>query len=376
MAIANHIDVVRGGYKEVELWMKNHPQAALDLSGADLTGCALHFSDLRNADLRGANLSRTDLSDVRFEGANLSGARFARSHCDGTNFRNANLADAIFSFADLARTNLEGLNLSGLLFNCANLTGAKLNNANLRKAILIGTNLSRASLVGTDVTGATLEATILADVRLDQVQGLVNLNHLGASNIGIETIVRSGGKIPSEFLRMCGAPDVAIQINDKLKNENRQHYNCFISYSRKDHFFVERLHKDLDTNFVMCWRDKSEMRGGEEFCTQIRNAINDYEKLIVVLSENSMESSWVKKEILMAREWERANGASKLFPIRLVDLDLIRKWEFCDPETGEHIGEHLTTLHIPDFSNSGHDSAKYQFEKQKFLESLRVLDSQ
>jgi hypothetical protein len=53
----------------------------------------------------------------------------------------------------------------------------------------------------------TADETKFADVDLSPTKGLEVVKHLGPSTIGIDTIYRSGGKIPEVFLRGCGVPD-------------------------------------------------------------------------------------------------------------------------------------------------------------------------
>ena len=44
-----------------------------------------------------------------------------------------------------------------------------------------------------------------------------------------------------------------------------------------------------------------------------------HDKLLLVLTENSMKSPWVEKEVETAFEKERKQGRTVLFPIRLDD---------------------------------------------------------
>ena len=50
-------------------------------------------------------------------------------------------------------------------------------------------------------------------------------------------------------------------------------------------------------------------------------AIRLHDKLLLILSEHSMNSDWVKTEIFNAREREVAEKKRKLFPVRLVPCE-------------------------------------------------------
>ena len=60
------------------------------------------------------------------------------------------------------------------------------------------------------------------------------------------------------------------------------------------------------------------MQAGKKVHEQIDEAIRRYEKLLLILSENSMNSEWVKTEIANARQREIKEKKRVLFPIRLV----------------------------------------------------------
>jgi len=74
----------------------------------------------------------------------------------------------------------------------------------------------------------------------------------------------------------------------------------FISYSRKDLIFVERLAKDLKAAGLEVWYDLSGLNGGTRWGREIQNAIDECQSFVVVLSPNSVESEWVEKEFMYA----------------------------------------------------------------------------
>ncbi len=56
------------------------------------------------------------------------------------------------------------------------------------------------------------------------------------------------------------------------------------------------------------WFAPEEMKAGQKIHEQIDQAIRVYDKLLLVLSEHSMDSEWVKSEIRWARKKERDTG--------------------------------------------------------------------
>ncbi len=79
----------------------------------------------------------------------------------------------------------------------------------------------------------------------------------------------------------------------------------FISYSRKDLAFVERLAKDLQAAGLEVWYDLSGLDGGARWGQEIQNSIEASQIFVVVLSPNSVASEWVEKEFMYANSLKK-----------------------------------------------------------------------
>jgi hypothetical protein len=205
------------------------------------------------------------------------------------------------------------------------LHGANLIRANLINADLTDANLSYVDLTDANLNEADLMYTVFGYVDLSTVKGLETVKHHAASSIGIDTIIRSQGKIPEVFLKGAGVPDSIIEAIPSLVGSLKpiDFYSCFISYSNKDQDFAERLYADLQAKGVRCWLDKEDLKIGEKFRPRIDEAIRQHDKLLLVLSQYSVRSSWVETEVETALEKERRYKKLVLFPIRL-DEAIIR----------------------------------------------------
>jgi len=73
--------------------------------------------------------------------------------------------------------------------------------------------------------------------------------------------------------------------------------SAFISYSTKDNDFVDKLSIELIKNRIHIWRDKWEMQPGDSLIDKIQTALIDSSYLLIVLSKNSVESEWCRKEL-------------------------------------------------------------------------------
>src|ERR1044072_609998 len=357
MANEEHLKIVRQNVTAWNLW-RGESSVLPDLSDANLKGVDLKGANLTDVDLRGANLIEADLADAYLVEANCSGANLTGARLDYANFLLANLSEA----------NLNGAVLLGTQFRDVNLT----------KATLIGAILSRAIFAQTALNGANFEAafvvgTAFANCDLTDAKGLDVIVHVGPSTIGIDTIYKSKGRIPEKFLRGCGVPEGFITEVRSLVDavDGIQFYSCFISYSSKDEDFAKRLHGKMRDAHLRVWFAPEDIQGGKKLHEQIETAIRIYDKLLVVLSEASLKSEWVMDELRKGFKAERDTGKRKLFPVRLIDYETLKRWECRDSLSGKDLAEEVRKYFIPDFSNwKDHDQFEVAFSR--LLNDLRT----
>ena len=76
--------------------------------------------------------------------------------------------------------------------------------------------------------------------------------------------------------------------------------SLFISYSRTDSAFVDRLEGDLQAHNFHTWVDRSELKGGQDWLNELEEAIEQCQILLVVLSPEAVASKYVKMEYRQA----------------------------------------------------------------------------
>jgi uncharacterized protein YjbI with pentapeptide repeats len=324
------------GVKAWNEWRKANPGIRPDFRRVVLNDISLSTVDLREADFRSAMLEEAD-----FEGADLSMADLYWSNLHKANLSNADINSA---------------NLSGAILIGADLTNTKLCKANLTGAHLGAADLFNVNVNEVDFTNSTMGWTQVGNINLNNCKGLDTVKHIGPSSIGIDTIYRSGGNIPEVFLRGAGVPEDFITFMKSLVGKPIEFYSCFISYSSRDQEFAERLHADLQRKNVRCWFAPEDLKIGDRLRPSFDEAIRVHDKLMVLLSENSVSSPWVEKEVETAFEKERREKRTVLFPIRLDDAVM---------ETNEAWAADIRrTRHIGDFKDwKNHDSYKKAFER-------------
>ena len=246
-------------------------------------------------------------------------------------------------------------------FTLADLSGADFNNARL-----IGADFNCAKLTNSSWKRTLIGVTIFVCNDLSRVNCLDEVRHFCPSSIGIDTLYMSRGKISEKFLCDAGVPEELVSYLPSLLAASQliQWHSCFISYSTKDEEFAQRLHVRMRQAGLRVWFAPEDMKGGDYFFEQIERAIQLHDRLLLVLSEDSIQSKWVEREIRKARKVERAEKRRKLFPIRLVDMKTLREWECLDSDTGEDLAEEVRKYHIPDFSNwKNHDAFERAFAR-------------
>ncbi len=253
----------------------------------------------------------------------------------------------------------------------ADLSDADLDNAKLSGASLAMANFSRARLGKTDLSRTVVGLTWFVDLDLRGAKGLESVAHQARSHIGIDTAYRSRGHIPEIFLRKAGVPENFITYMRSLTATAIEFYSCFISYSTRGQEFAERLYADLQANHVRCWFAPHDIQGGKKIHEQIDEAIRLHDKLLLILSPDSIKSTWVETEIARARKREVTDERRVLFPVRLVDFATFKNWECFDAASGKDSAREIREYFIPDFSDwKNHDS--YQKAFQRLLTDLKA----
>lgn len=321
MANPEHLRILNQGLEAWNKWRQENPEISPDLTRADLT-----YANLTGADLSRVNLLRVNLLGAKLLGANLLGAKLLGANLTFANLHKADLRTVSLFHAKLLQADLTGADLTGADLTGADFSDANLSDANLSDARLPLAKVSGANLIGTNLSKASFSNTILANIDLSEVIGLESAKHDGPSTIGIDTFFRSKGKIPQSFLRGAGVPDIFLEYATSLAGQPLEFYSCFISYSTLDIDLAERLRADLRAKGVRCWFFPEDAKWGEPVWGEIDRGIKTYDKLVVVCSQNSLQSPAVLREIERALQREDKEKNQVLFPIRIDDY-IFDGWE-------------------------------------------------
>ena len=348
MANMEHVQLVRRGRDVVARWREANPGDTLDLNAAymsyaripqvNISGCDLRNADLMGAVMRRANLSgcylnpchlyhadmrEANLSAARFNGANMRGADLRGADLTGADLdrailSDANLSGANFTNANLQRTSLIGANLSGANFAGASFAGASLVRSNLSGAGLAGADLFQTqiwgcNLSGADFTGAALGYTVFQDCDLSMAAGLAEMRHDAPSTIGVDTLYRSGGRIPAAFLSAAGVPPSVAGWQESIAAAPPNLAECYISCRDDDEEFARRLSDGLNALGVSNWVFSERARGSALVSRlsssdqeEVERWLRNYDKLVVVASSRALDTETILNDITAARDKQQS----------------------------------------------------------------------
>jgi hypothetical protein len=132
------------------------------------------------------------------------------------------------------------------------------------------------------------------------------------------------------FYRLDVIPsDILDDLRTRLANEN----SVFLSHSSSDKQFVRQLANHIKAEGIRCWLDEAEIKPGDSIVAKIQDGINEMRYLLVVISQNSIRSAWVEKELNAALMVGLSKRSIKVIPILKDTCDiplLLRDIQYAD----------------------------------------------
>ena len=76
--------------------------------------------------------------------------------------------------------------------------------------------------------------------------------------------------------------------------------DVFLSYKSEEEEYARKVRKVLEDNGISCWMAPDSIPVGSNYMKQIPQAIDNCKVMIVLISEKSQKSTWVKNEFSQA----------------------------------------------------------------------------
>jgi len=148
----------------------------------------------------------------------------------------------------------------------------------------------------------------------------------------------------------------------------------FLSHSSKDKPIVERIYTDLKRENIGVWFDKWEIVVGDSIIEKIEQGLKHKDYLVIVLSTNSVESEWVKKELSAALMEEIEEKSVVVLPIVIEDCEkplLLKDKRHADFR--ENYQKGLNELIIAIKAHQERREIQEEFEKLEPEEQIRLI---
>ena len=201
-----------------------------------------------------------------------------------------------------------------------------------------------------------------------ETEWLAQQSDLNGGDIRVEDALKASLRLINRVGSLWKA---AEKLDFPVKFDNVPYHSVFISYSGADEEFAIKLYDYLSEAGLRVWFAPHDIRPGQKLHHQIYSAIEQYDKLLLVLSESSIESEWVGTELYKAREREREQKTQMLFPVRLVPFEKVKKWSAFDADSGRDLAREVREYFIPDLS-AWRDEAVFGREADRLVEALMV----
>lgn len=151
--------------------------------------------------------------------------------------------------------------------------------------------------------------------------------------------------------------------------------NVFISHNCKDKPIARKIAKELNRYGIKVWIDEAEIKLGDSLIEKIREGLDRMDFLIALISENSVQSEWVKRELDIAMNNEIAGKKVISLPILVGKCELpgfLKGKLYADMSTTRKYNENILSL-IRRFDINEIQEDKNEFTEYK-LNAVEVIE--
>jgi hypothetical protein len=114
----------------------------------------------------------------------------------------------------------------------------------------------------------------------------------------------------------------AYETKENRHQNEKEKIIAFISHSSKDKPIIRQLASDLTKDGISVWLDEQMIRVGDSIIEKIGQGLAQSDYFLIALSDNSVKSEWVKREMNQALITEIEKRKTKVLPIKLSDCEI------------------------------------------------------
>ncbi len=377
MANEELVEMVRQGRKSVTLWRRKNPDVVLDLVDADLSEIDLAGVNLRRSQMVGAKLCRSRLTGANFSGvdltrADLSGAEVSRVNFSASRLFRATLKGVRGEGTDFSKAVLQGGDLTDSVLSQASFVDADLQETDLAGAELLGVNFAHADLDRANFERVRCGWLTWTDVDLSRTTGLDSMTHLGPGSIGLDTLERSGARIPKAFLRGNGVGQDWIETYESHEEPAAASDTFFIVYAVQEEPFAGRLHNTLQKRGVRCWLDPRRADDDNGLTGQVsERGFRAWDRVLLCATRATLSATWMGTLIDTVKRREESiqsqtgQSVTVMWPLNLDGYLFSGSWKHADAT--EVAGRVLA-----DFTGWRRNKTKFLDELDSLVEKLKA----
>lgn len=123
--------------------------------------------------------------------------------------------------------------------------------------------------------------------------------------------------------------------------------SLFLSHSHSDKPFARKLAADMRHRGYVVWIDEAEIKVGDSLIQKIREGLDEVDYIAAILSEASLGSEWVQKELDIASNREIDEKRVVVLPLLVEDVELpgfLKGKYYCDFRQEENYETELDKL--------------------------------
>ena len=125
-------------------------------------------------------------------------------------------------------------------------------------------------------------------------------------------------------------PEIMVNtlVNEAVERKEERHQSSpkdvvvFLSHSSKDKPFIRQLATDLKKNGVGVWLDEQKIAVGDSIVERVGQGLAESDYFILAMSNNSVSSPWVAKELNQALVSEIEQREVKILPLKLDSCEI------------------------------------------------------
>lgn len=146
---------------------------------------------------------------------------------------------------------------------------------------------------------------------------LLSNSRVNDCSIDFSTIIESEELATDALHDVFGIKERNVKQQIKALMDSPKFHTVFISYSFKDGWIAKQIKYDLEKHGIRSFLWENDAPGGKKLKQIMRDGIRDYDKFLIILSENSLKSEACQFEISQAREKYNKTWMDVLVPIHI-----------------------------------------------------------